>query len=94
MHDKNTTTSGQINMKPRSRGHIFLCIKIPHSINKKKLQTKMFFRLVTSVGQGKNISPHEESNLRPSDSARTSAGENKKTDFGNKHDLVQNRKLH
>ena len=53
MHDKNTTTSGQINTKPRSRGHIFLCIKIPHSINKKKLQTKMFFRLVTSVGQGK-----------------------------------------
>ena len=55
MHDKNTTTSGQINTKPSSRGHIFLCIKIPHSINNKKFQTKMFFRLVTSVGQGKKI---------------------------------------
>ena len=30
----------------------------------------------------KNISPHEESNLRPSDSARTSAGENKKLTLG------------
>ena len=28
---------------------------------------KMFFRLVTSVGQRKILSPHEESNLRPSD---------------------------
>ena len=28
---------------------------------------KMFFRLVTSVGQWKILSPHEESNLRPSD---------------------------
>ena len=28
---------------------------------------KMFFRLVTSVGQGKILSPHKESNLRPSD---------------------------
>ena len=28
---------------------------------------KMFFRLVTSVGQRKIPSPHEESNLRPSD---------------------------
>ena len=28
---------------------------------------KMFFRLVTSVGQKKILSPHEESNLRPSD---------------------------
>ena len=28
---------------------------------------KMFFRLVTSVGQEKILSPHEESNLRPSD---------------------------
>ena len=27
------------------------------------------FGLVTSVGQGKLLSPHEESNLRPSDSA-------------------------
>ena len=27
----------------------------------------MFFRLVTSVGQRKILSPHEESNLRPSD---------------------------
>ena len=27
---------------------------------------KMFFRLVTSVGQRKILSPHEESNLRPS----------------------------
>ena len=27
------------------------------------------FRLVASVGQRKNLSPHEESNLRPSDSA-------------------------
>ena len=26
---------------------------------------KMFFRLVTSVGQRKILSPHEESNLRP-----------------------------
>ena len=30
---------------------------------------KMFFHLVTSVGQRKILSPHEESNLRPSDSA-------------------------
>ena len=29
---------------------------------------KMFFHLVTSVGQRKILSPHEESNLRPSDS--------------------------
>ena len=28
---------------------------------------KMFFRLVTSVGWRKILSPHEESNLRPSD---------------------------
>ena len=28
---------------------------------------KMFFRLVMSVGQRKILSPHEESNLRPSD---------------------------
>ena len=28
---------------------------------------KMFFRLVTSVGQRKILSPHDESNLRPSD---------------------------
>ena len=28
---------------------------------------KMFFRLVTSVGQRKILSPQEESNLRPSD---------------------------
>ena len=28
---------------------------------------KMFFRLVTSVGKEKILSPHEESNLRPSD---------------------------
>ena len=28
---------------------------------------KMFFLLVTSVGQRKILSPHEESNLRPSD---------------------------
>ena len=28
---------------------------------------KIFFRLVTSVGQRKILSPHEESNLRPSD---------------------------
>ena len=28
---------------------------------------KIFFRLVTSVGQRKIQSPHEESNLRPSD---------------------------
>ena len=28
---------------------------------------KMFFRLVTSVGQRKILSPHEESNLRPSE---------------------------
>ena len=28
---------------------------------------KMFFRLVTSMGQKKILSPHEESNLRPSD---------------------------
>ena len=28
---------------------------------------KMFFRLVTSVGQRKILSPHEESNLWPSD---------------------------
>ena len=28
---------------------------------------KMFFRLVTSVGQKKILSPHEETNLRPSD---------------------------
>ena len=28
---------------------------------------KMFFRLVTSVEQKKILSPHEESNLRPSD---------------------------
>ena len=27
----------------------------------------MFFRLVTSVGYRKILSPHEESNLRPSD---------------------------
>ena len=27
----------------------------------------MFFRLVTSVGQRKILSPHEETNLRPSD---------------------------
>ena len=27
------------------------------------------FRLVTTVGQRKTLSPHEESNLRPSDSA-------------------------
>ena len=27
---------------------------------------KMFFRLITSVGQRKILSPHEESNLRPS----------------------------
>ena len=27
----------------------------------------MFFRLVTSVGQRKILSPHEESNLKPSD---------------------------
>ena len=27
----------------------------------------MFFRLVTSVGQKKILSPHEESNLKPSD---------------------------
>lgn len=50
--------------------------------------------LVMSIGQRKTSESPEESNLRPSDSARTSAGENKKTDFGNKHDLVQNRKLH
>ena len=29
----------------------------------------MFFRLVMSVGQRKILSPHKESNLRPSDSA-------------------------
>ena len=28
---------------------------------------KMFFRLVTSVGQEKILSPHKESNFRPSD---------------------------
>ena len=28
---------------------------------------KMFFRLVTSVGERKILGPHEESNLRPSD---------------------------
>ena len=28
---------------------------------------KMFFRLVTSLGQRNILSPHEESNLRPSD---------------------------
>ena len=28
---------------------------------------KIFFRLVTSMGQRKILSPHEESNLRPSD---------------------------
>ena len=27
----------------------------------------MIFRLVASVGQGKILSPHKESNLRPSD---------------------------
>ena len=27
----------------------------------------MFFRLVTSMGQRKILSPHEESNLKPSD---------------------------
>ena len=30
---------------------------------------KMFFHLVTSVAQRKLLSPHEESNLRPPDSA-------------------------
>ena len=33
---------------------------------------KIFFRLVTSVGQRKILSPHEESNLRPSDLLRCS----------------------
>ena len=34
---------------------------------------KMFFRLVTSVGQRKILSPHEKSNLRPSDLEHRSA---------------------
>ena len=34
----------------------------------------MFFRLVTSVGQRKILSPHEESNLRTSDSALQGRG--------------------
>ena len=34
---------------------------------------KMFFCLVTSVGQRKILSPHEESNLRPSDLEHRSA---------------------
>ena len=34
-----------------------------------KEMEKDVFRLVTSVGQRKILSPHEESNLRPSDSA-------------------------
>ena len=33
----------------------------------------MFFCLVTSVGQRKILSPHEESNLRPSDLEHRSA---------------------
>ena len=41
---------------------------------------KDVFRLVASVGQRKNLSPHEESNLRPSDGAIDIADRNSMQD--------------
>ena len=61
--DKNLALS-YINSEVRQQFWVEIIEMVSFELGKEL--RKMFFRPVTSVGQGKILSPHEKSNLRPS----------------------------